>query len=74
MGDQIARLQHATNVGWDRQVQDQISAARNYPSDYEVGKYPAIRPSNPLFLRSQAHNCIARKRVEFNWQAAESIC
>ncbi|KAF9553221.1 hypothetical protein EC968_010613, partial [Mortierella alpina] len=50
MGDQIARLQHATNVDRDPQIQDQIAATTYYPSDAEAEKYPAIRPSDPLFL------------------------
>ncbi|KAF9920033.1 hypothetical protein BGZ67_001614, partial [Mortierella alpina] len=50
MGDQIARLQHASNVDRDPQIQDQIAATTYYSSDYEVEKYPAIRPSDPLFL------------------------
>lgn len=50
MGDQITRLQRASNVDRDPQIQDQIAATTYYPSDKEVEKYPAIRPSDPLFL------------------------
>ncbi|KAF9943464.1 hypothetical protein BGZ72_004007, partial [Mortierella alpina] len=50
MGDQIARLQQATNVDRDPQIQGQVAATTYFPSDKEAEKYPAIRPSDPLFL------------------------
>jgi hypothetical protein len=50
MGDQIARLQHATHVDQDPQIQGQVAATTYFPSDREADRYPAIRPSDPLFL------------------------
>ncbi|KAF9938370.1 hypothetical protein BGZ67_000211 [Mortierella alpina] len=50
LGDQIACLQHATNVDQDPQIQRRVAATTYYPSNKEAKRYPAIRPSDPLFL------------------------
>ncbi|KAF9923091.1 hypothetical protein BGZ67_010105 [Mortierella alpina] len=50
LGNQVARLHNTTTVDQDPQIQGQVAATTYYPSDREFQLYPAIRPSDPLFL------------------------
>lgn len=50
MGEQIAHLQNTNNMDKDPQIQEQIPTTTFHPSDSEASWYPAIRPSDPLFL------------------------
>ncbi|KAF9176769.1 hypothetical protein BGZ50_009687 [Haplosporangium sp. Z 11] len=50
MSEQIAQLQNANNVDKDPQIQEQIPTTIFHPSDAEASRYPAIRPSDALFL------------------------
>lgn len=53
MGEQIARLQHANDTDKDPQILQQLPTTFFHPSDAEANRYPAIRPSDPLFLFSK---------------------
>src|ERR1700744_1266022 len=46
MGKQIGRLQHATHVDLDPQVQGQVATTIYHPSEAEANRYPPIRPSD----------------------------
>jgi len=50
MAEQLTRLQNTSTTDKDPQIQDNVPATTFYPSEAEISRYPALKPSGLLSL------------------------